>query len=97
MVTCRQLAKELAGDEWTLGKLDRISAEEFWNWAKTDTTGYDGHDYLDLDKCFEFERGLWFELGKCMCRNNRSVYQDHMKYVCNDIMRPFKVKILLYA
>ena len=32
-----------------------------------------------------------------MWRNYRSVYQDHMKYVCNDIVKPFKVKILRYA
>ena len=61
---CRQSAKELAVDEWTLGKLTGISAEDFWNWAKTDTAGYDGHDYLARDKCVKFERELWFELGK---------------------------------
>ena len=66
MVTCRQLAKELAGDEWTLVDLTGISAEDFWNWAKTDTTGYDGTDYLAQDKCVNFKRELWFDLGKCM-------------------------------
>ena len=32
-----------------------------------------------------------------MCRKHRSVYQDHMKYVRNGIVKPFKVKILRYA
>ena len=32
-----------------------------------------------------------------MWRKHQSVYQDHMKYVCNDIVKPFKVKILRYA
>ena len=40
---------------------------------------------------------LWFSLGKFVWRNHRSVYQDHMKYICNDIVKPFKVKILHYA
>ena len=51
LVTCTQSAKEPTVDEWTLGKLTGISAEDILNWAKTDTTGYDGHDYLDQDKC----------------------------------------------
>ena len=29
LVTYRQSAKELAGNEWTLGELDRISVEDF--------------------------------------------------------------------
>ena len=72
-MTCRQLAKELAGDEWTLGKLNGLSAEEFWTWEKMDTTGYDGHDYLALDKYIDSERDLWFKFGKCMWRKHWSV------------------------
>ena len=50
LVTCRQSAKELAGDEWTLVNLTGLSAEDFWTWEKTDTTGYDGNDHLAQDK-----------------------------------------------
>ena len=32
-----------------------------------------------------------------MGRKHRSVYQDHINYVCNDIVKPFKFKILCYA
>ena len=32
-----------------------------------------------------------------MWRMHRSVYQDHMKYVCNDIAKPLKFKILRYT
>ena len=71
--------------------------EYFWTWAKTDTTGYDGHPYLANDKCVDFEREFWFDLRKCMWRKHRIVYQDHTKYVRNDIVKPFKVKILRYA
>ena len=58
---------------------------------------YDGHDYLAQDECVEFERILWFELGRCMWRKHHIFYQDHMKYVRNDILKPFKVKFLRYA
>ena len=97
LVTCRQSAKELAGDEWTFGKLTGLSTEDFWTWAKTYITGYDRHDYLARDKCVDFERELWFELGNCMWRKHQSIYQDHMNYVCNDTLKPFKIKILRYA
>ena len=62
-----------------------------------DTTGYDGNPYLSIDKCVDFERYLLLELWKLMWRNHHSVYQYHMKYVCNDIVKPFKVKILCYV
>ena len=32
-----------------------------------------------------------------MWRKHHSFYQDHMKYVRNDIVKPFKVKFLRYA
>ena len=32
-----------------------------------------------------------------MWMNHRSVYQDHLKYVCNDIVKPFRFGILHYA
>ena len=74
-----------------------ISKEDFWTWANTDTTGYDRHPYLSNDKFFDFDRDLWLELVKFMGRKHRSVYQDHINYVCNDIVKPFKFKILCYA
>ena len=74
-----------------------LSIEDFWTWAKTDTTGYYGHPYLSNDKCVKFEKDVWLDLGKCMWRRHRSVYQDHMKYVRNYIVKPFKVKILRCA
>ena len=77
--------------------MSRLSTEEFWTWEKTDTPGYDGHPYLDNDKCIDFERELQFDLGKCTWRKHQSVYQDHMKYVRNDILKTFKVKNLRYA
>ena len=97
LVTFRQSAKELGGDQWTLGDMTGLAAEGFWTWSKTDTTGYDGHPYLDREKCVEFDKELWFELGKCMWMNHWSVYQDHMKYVHNNIVKPFKVKFIYYA
>ena len=97
LVTCRQLANELVGDEWTLCELAGLSTENLWTWDKTDTTGYDGHPFLAQDKCVNFERELWFELGKCVWRKKWSIYQDHMKYIQNEIVKPLKFKNFCYA
>ena len=94
MVGFRQSVKELAVDEWNLSELAGLSVEAFWNWDKTDTTGYGGHTYLARNKCVDFDRELWLKLEKCMWRNHWSVYQDHMKYIHNDVLKPFRVKIL---
>ena len=88
--------KELAVDEWNLGELKGISADDFWTWAKTGTAGYDGHAYLGMDKWFNFEKDICFELGKWMCRKHWSVYQDHLEYICNGSVKPFRVGILCY-
>ena len=72
-MTCKKSAKELAGDEWTLGDMSGLFTEDFWTWVKTDTTGYDGHPYLANDNRVDFERDLCSELGNCMWRNHWSV------------------------
>ena len=65
-MTYRESAKYLAGDEWTLVDLTGLSVEDLWTCVKTDTTRYDGYDYLARDNCVNFERELWFELGQFM-------------------------------
>ena len=65
-MTFQQSEKELAADEWALGNMSGLSREEFWTWAKTDTTEYDRHPYLANGKCVDFARELWFDFGKCM-------------------------------
>ena len=36
-------------------------------------------------------------MEKCMWRKHCSVFQDHLKYICNAIVKPFCVRILRYA
>ena len=73
MIIYRKSAKELAGDEWNLGKLEGLYTENFWTWDKTDNTGYDVHSLFNWDEHVEFERESWLELGKCMWRKHQSV------------------------
>ena len=73
------MEKYLAGNKWDLGKLKEISTDNLCTRAKKYKIVYDEDAYLRLDKCVEFEKELWFELGKCMWRKHQSVYQDQLK------------------
>ena len=50
-----------------------------------------------MGKCINFDNELWFYLGNSMCKKHRSVFQDHIKYIYNDIVKLFRVGILRQA
>ena len=89
--------KNLTGNKWTLSKLKGISTEDFCNWDNIGGLTYDGYAYLVLEKCVNYEKDIWFELVKAMCRKNQSFFKDHLKYIRNDIVNTFRVRILRYA
>ena len=88
------MAKYLAGDKCTQGDLKWLSTDYFWTWAKSDGLAYYRDAYLVLEKCVEFEKDVWFGLGEAMWRNHWSVFQDHLKFIRNDIVKPFRVGTL---
>ena len=94
LLECNQSVKDITGDKWTLGYLKDLFTEDFYNWDKSDGLAYDGDAYLVMEKYVNFDKDIWFELGKCMWRKHRSVFQDHLKYICNDIVKPFCVGII---
>ena len=93
----KELAKGLVGYQWNLGKTKDVAMYQFWTWAKEDGLDNDGDDYLGVDKCINFKKELWFELGKIMWKNHHSELQDHVKYIHNYIVKPFRVGIIWYA
>ena len=34
---------------------------------------------------------------KLMWRSHRGVFHDDLKYICNDIVKPFRVRIIYYV
>ena len=36
LMECKEQAKDLTRDNYTLGDLKALSTEDFWNWAKSD-------------------------------------------------------------
>ena len=97
LLECKQSSKDLAGYKWNLGELKGLSTDDFWTWYKSDGISYDLDAHPRLEKCVDLKKYIWFDLGKAMWRKNRSVFQDHLKYICNDTVKPFLVGILRYA
>ena len=42
LLECKQLAKDCAGDKWTLGYFKALYTENFWTWYNIDGIAYDG-------------------------------------------------------
>ena len=82
------MAKDLAGDNCALRDLKDLSTADFWNWANSDGLDNYGDAYLGLDKCVDFKKDIWFKLGMGMRRKHHTVFQDHLKYIHNDIVKP---------
>ena len=49
-----ELAKGIAGDQWTLGETKYVTMEQLWIWAKKDGIYGSGDMYLGRDICIEF-------------------------------------------
>ena len=97
LLECKKSEKDVLGYMWTLGNLKALSTENFWTWDKSDGLAYEGGDYLGIDKYANFEKDIWLELVKCMWRKHHRVFQNHLKYIRYDIVKPLCVVILSYA
>ena len=60
MLECKHVAKDLAGDKWSLSKLKGMCTDDLWTYLKSEGVGYDRDDYLGLDKCVDFDKDFWF-------------------------------------
>ena len=53
--------------------------------------------YLGRNWYSNFEKEIWFELSKSMWSKHRINYQDHINYIHNEIVKPFRVGNLQYS
>ena len=74
-----------------------MTMDRFYTWVEIDGIDTDGDDYSGVERCIDFDIYIWFKLGKSVWKKHRSVFQDHVKYIHNDIVKPFRVVILQYA
>ena len=77
-----------------LGAAKVATMEKFWTWEKLYGVDAGGDVYLGVDRCLDFEKDIWSELGNSMWKKHWSVLQYHVKQNHNDIVKPFRVGIL---
>ena len=97
LAECKELANGIAGDQWNLGLVKVVSMEQFRSWAKVDDINGVVYLFTGTERCAYFEKESWFNLGNIMSRKHMSTFQYHVKYIHNDIFKPFRVHILQYA
>ena len=71
--------------------------EAFWTWDKQGGLESDGDPIRGVDRCTDFDKGLWLEYGKHMWRKHQSLFQYHVKYIHKYIVKHFRVVILQYT
>ena len=96
-VECTELAKVISWYHWTLGARKYVTMEQFWNWENQDDINGSVHMYLGCDRCIDFDKYIWFELWNSMQKIYPNTVQDHVKYIHNDTVKPFRVDIIQYA
>ena len=93
MLSRKEMARGIDGNQWTLGAANNISMEQLCTWAKVDGRNSDGDPTSGAGWYEDFEEELWFDLGKSMLRKHRSVFEDHAKYIRNGILKTYMVGI----
>ena len=96
LTECKEPTKGLAGDQWTLGLEKSVTMEQLWDWSKVDTINGTGDLFSGPEHCTYSEKEMWFELGNSIQKKHMITFQDHVKYIRNDIMKPFRVGTLQY-
>ena len=89
--------KGIAGDKWTLVLAKRVTMEQFWYWYKVDAIDGAGNVFTGTERYNWFKKELWFELEKSMLRKHSPTFHYNVKFIHNDILKPFIVGILQYS
>ena len=94
LAECKESENSSAGDQWALGATKDVTMDKLWTCTKLDGVDASGYVYLGADMCLNFKKDIWLYLRKSMWKKHQSVFQDHVKYIHNDIVKPFRVGIL---
>ena len=96
-MACKDTDRGLADNQWTIGAEKFVTMEQLWVLDQVDGVDYDVYAVTGEEHCTEFEKWLWFELVNSMWMKHRYVFQDHVKYIHNYIVKKFRIGILQYA
>ena len=63
LLECKESARGLAGNQWTIGSDKSVTIEQFWTWSKVDGHDTAGGPISGAERCSYFEKssGLSWE------------------------------------
>ena len=71
--------------------------EQFETWVKVNGRNRTEDPISEVERYAYFEKQLWFDFGNNMWSKQRSIFQDNVKYIQNEILNPFRASILQYT
>ena len=80
-----------------IGDAKDVIMEDLWDWDKVAGTNAGGEPVSGAEHYDYFKKNLWFDFGKSIWSKHRSAFQYNVKYIHNEIMKPFRVSIPQYA
>ena len=97
LLVCKKTEKTYVRDKWKLVEAKDVNTENLWDCARVDVTHVDKEPVSGAEHCNGTKEEIWFDLRKSICRKHWSTFQDHVKYIHNEIVKPFRVNILHYG
>ena len=71
--------------------------DNLWKFDEANGQDDDRNSISGRERCIGIECYIWFHLVKSLWKKHRSFFNKHLRYVTNDIHKPFKVTILYYS
>ena len=74
-----------------------MTMEKFWDLDKVYIVNDDGCEVTGAERCAKVDNEFWFELIDSVWSKHCSVFQVHVKYIQNKIVKLFRVGIIQYS
>ena len=97
LLACKDVAKGFAGYQWILVSTKYVIIKYIWNWENQYRLAANRYGICVIDYFKESDQELRFGLGKSKWKKYQSKFHDYVKYIHNNIQKPFMVGILHYT
>ena len=78
MINCKYIARNKAGDQWSLGEPEDVCSEDFWELCSTGRTSCDSDDLTVKDRCIGLDISISFIMGRLMWKKYRNIYEEYV-------------------
>ena len=96
LLALKDTCRGYTGNKWIVGLLKYSRVEKIFIWSKvyglySDGDPISGEDWFDY-----FKKYLWLDLVNLMWKKHQYDFQYHMKYIHNNLVKPFSLILLQY-